>query len=84
FTVQASQRSVPHGTLARIITDLQAVLNGRSTVEDVLRQRGKDPDRLQRFLQVDFVEGDPSIIEVRAPKGRGMPYRVSRVITRHG
>lgn len=84
FTVQAAKRTVPHGSLARIISDLQSVLTGTTQVEDVLRQRGKDPDRPQRVLQVDVVEGDPAIIEVRAPKGRGMPYRVSRVITLHG
>ena len=84
FTVQASQHTVGPSAVARIVSDIQRVLAGEGEVDEILRQRSKDPDRLQRFLHIDVVEGDPTIIEIRAPKGRGMPYRVSRVIAQHG
>ena len=45
---------------------------------------GKDPDRAQQYYQFSYLEGNPGILEFRAPRGRGMAYRLSRIIARQG
>lgn len=84
FTVSSGGRCVGRQSAAQVQAALLAVLTGTKPSEEVLRSRGKDPERKQDLLRVNFVTGTPGIIEVRAPRGRGMPYRVSRVISRQG
>ena len=40
--------------------------------------------RKQQIIKHSFVEGSPGILEIRAPRGRGMPYRFSRLIADQG
>lgn len=84
FTVSFGNRSVPQATCAHVAQALRAVIDGTRSVQDVLRERGKEPERPQQFYTLTFVAGSPAVIEVRAPKGRGMPYRFSRVIAEQG
>ncbi|MCA1947995.1 MAG: hypothetical protein LDL55_07740, partial [Armatimonadetes bacterium] len=60
------------------------VLSGEATVEEVLRSRGKDPDRRQQVFTFSFLPGNPGILEFRVPRGRGMAYRLSRLIAEQG
>ncbi|MBX3111715.1 MAG: HD domain-containing protein [Fimbriimonadaceae bacterium] len=84
FTVSSGGRAVGRHVAASVQAALNAVLSGAKSPEEVLRGRGKDPERRQEFLTVSYVDSSPGIIEVRAPRGRGMPYRVCRTISRQG
>ncbi len=84
FTVSFSARPVPTATVNQVTASLLDVIEGREDVEQLLLRRGKDPSRKQQILKHSFVEGIPGILEVRAPRGRGMPYRFSRFIAEQG
>ncbi len=84
FTVSFGGRPVPTATLKQVNDALLKVLSGERKVEDVLREKGKDPDRTQIVYRHTFLPGSPAILEVRAPRGRGMAYRFSRLIAAQG
>ena len=84
FTVSFGGKSVPQATCRVLSKTTLRVLSGEVAVEDLLRQRGKDPGRAQEFYQFSYLDGTPGILEFRAPRGRGMAYRLSRIIARQG
>lgn len=84
FTVSFNGRPVPAATCKQVSAALLAVLNGSTDPAEVLRSRGKDPTRTQRMFSYQFIPGTPSILEIRAPRGRGMAYRFSRLISEAG
>lgn len=83
FTVTASDRPVTPRTAANIKKSLVEIMAG-GDLDALLLQQGKDPARKQEFIQVNVVPQDPAIIEVRAPRGRGLAYRLARVINELG
>lgn len=84
FSVSFGGKPVPYATTRQLSSSLLKVLTGELDVSELLRQRGKDPDRDQQFYQYTFHEGSPGIIEFRTPRGRGMAYRLSRLIAKQG
>lgn len=84
FTVSFNGRPVPAATCKQVSAAIQDVVNLTKEASDVLRARGKDPSRNQRVFSYQFMPGTPSILEIRAPRGRGMAYRFSRLITEAG
>lgn len=84
FSVNFSGQPVPAATATETVAALQAVIRGDRVMEDLVRERGKNPDRTQRVLSYRYIEGQPGILEVRAPRGRGLPYRLSRLVTSQG
>ena len=84
FTVSFSSRPVPTATMNQVTAGILDVIEGRTDVEALLVQKGKDPSRKQQIIKHSFVEGSPGILEIRAPRGRGMPYRFSRLIADQG
>lgn len=84
FTVSYGTRPVPNATRAGVSSAILAVLKGERKTEDILRERGKDPERDQEVFSYSFIPGSPAVLEVRAPRGRGMPYRFSRLIAAQG
>jgi [protein-PII] uridylyltransferase len=84
FTVSFGGRPVPNGTWIHVATNLRRVLGGEVLVEDLLRSKGKDPDRRQHVLRYVFRDGNPEVLEIQAPRGRGMAYRLSRMLRAHG
>jgi len=84
FTVSFGGRPVPTATLRHVNDALLKVFSGERKVEDILREKGKDPDRTQVVYRHTFLAGSPAILEVRAPRGRGMAYRFSRLIAAQG
>ena len=84
FTVSFSSRPVPTATMNQVTAGLLDVIEGRTDVEALLIQKGKDPSRKLLITKHAFVEGSPGILEIRAPRGRGMPYRFSRLIADQG
>jgi len=84
FTVKFGGRAVPRATAATLVSTLEAVLRKSLLVDDLIRSKGRDPDRMQELARYHFQEGSPAILEVRAPRGRGMAFRVSRLIAARG
>lgn len=84
FTVSFGGKRLPIATAAGLIETLKEVLADRRSVEEVLVQAGKDASREQRLLQYSFHPGSPGILEFRAPRGRGMAFRLSRMISARG
>jgi [protein-PII] uridylyltransferase len=83
-TVSSSGRSLPAKLATVVAQDLVDVLEGRKTEIELLRQKRLDPERRQETVKISYTEGSPGIIDIRAPKGRGMAYRISRVIAAQG
>ncbi len=84
FSVSFNGGSLPPATERQIEAGLRDVLEGRMNIAEVLTKRGKDPDRKQDQFTYTYTEGLPGILEVRAPRGRGMAYRMSRLIASKG
>jgi [protein-PII] uridylyltransferase len=84
FTVSFGGRPVPSATLAYVSRALTDVSTRTKSVEEILHSRGKDPGRRPQFNSYTFVPGPPVILEIRAPRGRGMPYRFARLFAAHG
>jgi [protein-PII] uridylyltransferase len=84
ITVSFGGRPVPRATATRLAKTMKSVLTGAEAVEDVMRNAKKDPDLPQNVLKVHFVAGDPAIVEIQAPRGRGMAYRLARQLSAHG
>lgn len=84
FTVTFGERALPRATCAVVAQTLEEVVRGRLDVSELLRTKGKDPDRSQEVFQRTFHPGLPAILEIRAPRGRGMAYRISRQIAAQG
>jgi [protein-PII] uridylyltransferase len=84
ITVSFGGRPVPASTAARLVRTLTNVLSGEQSVEEVMRAAKKDPDLPQNVLTTHYVPGDPGIIEIQAPRGRGMAYRLARQLSAHG
>jgi [protein-PII] uridylyltransferase len=84
FTISFRGRPVPPATGAQIASTIKAVLREERTIEEVLQGKGKDALRPQDFFQYTFHPGTPGVLEVRAPRGKGMAYRFSRLISEQG
>jgi [protein-PII] uridylyltransferase len=84
FTVSRANQPIPVNQKNRIRQDLIAVLTGQTSLDDLMIKRGKEPQRKQQVLALEIIERDPLIIEVRAPKGKGLAYRLARVISAQG
>jgi [protein-PII] uridylyltransferase len=80
FSLSFGGRPVPPATSKQVSGSVIDVLEGRQSVEELLGRRGKDPSRKQNIFTYAYHEGAPGILEIRAPRGRGMPYRFSRLI----
>ena len=84
ITVTLGGRPVPTASAARLVRTMSDVLAGAATIDDVMRAAKKDPDRHQQVLTYQYIEGDPGIVEVHAPRGRGMAYRLARQLSAQG
>jgi [protein-PII] uridylyltransferase len=84
FTVSFGSRPVPGATSSQLTTAILAILRGERSVEDLLSERGKDPLRKQNWFTYSYIPGELGVLEVRAPRGRGMAYRFSRLLAEQG
>ncbi|MFQ3587383.1 MAG: HD domain-containing protein [Fimbriimonadaceae bacterium] len=84
FTVSFNNGCLPPATAGQVAETLRQVLLGEADVNDILRRRGKDPDRTQESYSYRFLAGYPGILEIRAPRGRGLAFRMSRLIADKG
>jgi len=81
LTASFGGRVVPTATANQVTRALYDVIEGRQSVRELLTQRGKDADRSQRMFSYSLVPGSTAVLEIRSPRGRGMPYRFSRLFS---
>ncbi len=79
FTVTSSKQSIPSRIASLVSQGIRSVLTGHD-VDEILAKRGKNPARKQEFLKINIIDQEPYIIEIQAPRGRGLAYRLARVI----
>lgn len=84
FVASFGGKSIPNSTAGELTRTLRQVISGEITTAEVLMNRGKDPARNQRLFTYTYREGNPGILEIRSPRGRGMPYRFSRLFAEQG
>lgn len=84
FLLAKAGKPVDYRQRRVIENDLRSVLLGQIPVDDLVRKRGKDPNRRQQFFTLEIFDREPVILEIRAPKGRGLAFRLSRVISQQG
>lgn len=84
FTVSYAGKHLPAATSRRLDKTLREVMAGTTSSFEMLDKSGKEPDRMQQFLAVEVQGENPYAIEIRAPRGRGMAYRIARVIAAQG
>lgn len=83
-TVSESEHCLGKERLRALRQDLTDILSKSADTEALLKRLGKDPDRRQEIVRWTFQPGNPGILEVRAPKGRGLGFRLSSEITARG
>ena len=84
FDVSFGSRPLPAATASQLVRALEDVLSGKRTADELLSERGNDANRVQQTFSYSYHEGLPAILEVQAPRGRGMAFRMSRFISKHG
>jgi [protein-PII] uridylyltransferase len=84
ITVSFRHSVVPKNLSAAISASLKECIRDVVKLEDLLRDKKKDPDQRQHFLKYHFIEGEPAVIEFETPIGRGMPYRVTKMLAHFG
>ena len=84
FTVSFGGRPVPGATANQLTQAILDIVQERRQVEELLLQKGKDPSRKQNVFSYTYIEGAPGILEIRSPRGRGMPFRFSTLIAGRG
>ena len=84
LSVSIGGRPVPVASAEAVAAALLKILRGEELVADLLRRRGKDPDRPARILRHSLASASPAILEIRAPRGRGLPYRLAKWIAAQG
>ncbi|MBL8041026.1 MAG: HD domain-containing protein, partial [Chthonomonas sp.] len=80
LSVAFGGRPVPSATASVVKRDLMAVMLGEQSADSILVARGKEPNRPQGQFRYEFVGGSPTIIDFYAPRGRGMAFRLSRLV----
>lgn len=82
--VSFGHQPAPQATCALVVRALQDILANKASLDDLLTSRGKDPLRRQEHLSFNYVEGSPGILEIQAPRGRGMAFRISKTLAAQG
>jgi UTP:GlnB (protein PII) uridylyltransferase len=84
ISVAYQNNPLPTALSAYVADALRKCLNDESLAREMLVSHGKDPERAQAMFEYRFFEGELGILEIETPLGRGMPYRVARMLAEHG
>lgn len=84
ITTSYRKELVPKNLSGAVSSSLKVCLTDEDALEELLRKHNKDPDQRQQFLNYRFVPGSPSVLEIETPIGRGMPYRVTKMLAHFG
>jgi [protein-PII] uridylyltransferase len=75
---------LPPGVCRLLSADLAQSLKDGEAIEALLQKHGKDPARRQEVLTHKFLPGSPAVLEIQTAPGRGMPYRVAKMLANFG
>jgi [protein-PII] uridylyltransferase len=84
FLISKLGSPIPLHLRGQIESNLRSVLLGEMNRDELLKKRGKDPERRQQFFTLEVLDREPVILEIRAPRGRGLAYRLSKAINQLG
>lgn len=84
FTLTFGGGLVPASTGSRLKQLLLTHLNEDPALLRLLQERGKTIDLYSGEATITFHEGNPGRLEFRGRRGRGLAYRLSRIIAREG
>lgn len=75
---------VPKNLSSALSSSLAKCVAESSFVEELLLKHNKDPHQPQHLLDYKLIPGEPASLEVETPIGRGMPYRVTKMLAHFG
>lgn len=84
FEINQAGRMLNRRAQQRLEEDLNLILGGQQDLEAWMQQRGKDPLRPQEIYEWTYQVSGMGVLEIHAPRGRGMAFRMSRRITQLG
>lgn len=85
ITVTHQHRApIPEELKEGLRKDMLAAFENTQVIDDLLRRKGKDPLQRQQILSWRYHHGDHPRIELRAPRGKGLAYRVARMLSAEG
>lgn len=80
LTVSFRGGPLPAGLCSVVAKEIRSRVRNRKDVDALLRRHGKDPEREQEVYRYRFHKGAPAVLEIETRLGRGMPYRVARML----
>ncbi|MER3467012.1 MAG: hypothetical protein C4340_08090, partial [Armatimonadota bacterium] len=80
LTVSFRDGPLPAGLCSVVAKEIRSRVRNRKDVDALLRRHGKDPEREQEVYRYRFHRGAPAVLEIETRLGRGMPYRVARML----
>ncbi|MCC6686880.1 MAG: HD domain-containing protein [Fimbriimonadaceae bacterium] len=84
FTLSFGGGPVPPSTGSALKQHLLSHLDSDDAILEILRERGKTIDVKPGEAALVYHFGHPGLLEIRGKRGRGMAYRLSRIIAREG
>jgi len=84
FLVSFHERPLPAATAAIVQRRLERVLCSEGEADRLLQETGKDAMRPQEIFTCAYTKGSPGILDITAPQGKGMAYRLARMIAAQG
>ncbi|MDI9641434.1 HD domain-containing protein [Kamptonema cortianum] len=84
FTVAVNNQPISERLRGRLEERIVEAMEGTLDTDEFLESRGKSPYRRQEFFEVKLSGADQSILEFRAPRGRGLAFRLARQIAEQG
>jgi [protein-PII] uridylyltransferase len=75
---------LPSNLSAMVSDSIKRCILNEGALDEVLRSHNKNPEQRQRFLHYRFIDGSPAVVETETPLGRGMPYRVTKMLAAFG
>jgi [protein-PII] uridylyltransferase len=84
FLVSFHERPLPLATANNVQRRLERVLGSEGEADRLLQETGKDSLRRQEIFTYTYTEGSPGILDITAPQGKGMAYRLARMIATQG
>lgn len=81
FVISYLNKPVPNNTADTIQKSLRSVLNNPAELQTLLASKEKTSDLSAGSPEIHWHPGDPGILEVRAKRGQGLAYRISRRIS---
>ncbi len=75
---------LPAGLSSLLAEQMQTCLEDTKKLDELLAVHGKDPAQPQEMFSYRYFEGDLGVLEVETPLGRGMPFRVTKMLAGFG